>query len=349
MNNGWILVVMKIIQKQEKKINNIVDYCVIGSGNIALRHYQNVRNLDKKSKMIMCKRSKTEINKDAIKNNIQMTGYINNIYPRTSKSLAIICSPAVSHVKDAILLAKKGFHIFLEKPLSHNMNNIKKLIRIMHNNNTVNLVGYNMRFTDRFKSLKNILKSKNYNDIKKINVYAYTDFRKWRKNKNYKDTVTFKKNLGGGVINELSHEIDYIVFLFNKPNSVYVESYKDNLINADIESNITATFEYKEYCFNIVFKLNMLSRKNKRSFDIIMNDSNIQVDHIANSLKIDEQEIFFKDHIDDSYVREIKNIKQSISKGLPTKLSAEECCSTQQVLDAMHKSLKNNKKVNIRI
>ena len=93
----------------------------------------------------------------------------------------------------------------------------------------------------------------------------------------------------------------------------------------------------------------MLSRKNKRSFDIIMNDSNIQVDHIANSLKIDEQEIFFKDHIDDSYVREIKNIKQSISKGLPTKLSAEECCSTQQVLDAMHKSLKNNKKVNIRI
>ena len=67
MNNGWILVVMKIIQKQEKKINNIVDYCVIGSGNIALRHYQNVRNLDKKSKMIMCKRSKTEINKDAIK------------------------------------------------------------------------------------------------------------------------------------------------------------------------------------------------------------------------------------------------------------------------------------------
>ena len=112
------------------------------------------------------------------------------------------------------------------------------------------------------RSLKNILKSKNYNDIKKINVYAYTDFRKWRKNKNYKDTVTFKKNLGGGVINELSHEIDYIVFLFNKPNSVYVESYKDNLINADIESNITATFEYKEYCFNIVFKLNMLSRKN---------------------------------------------------------------------------------------
>ena len=340
---------MKTIKKQERKIRHTVDYCVIGSGNIAFRHYQNVRNLDKKSKIIMCKRSKSEVNKDVNKDNIQITRYIDHIYPRTSKSLAIICSPAVSHIKDAILLVKKGFHIFLEKPMSHNITNIKKLIRIMNDNNTSNLVGYNMRFTDRFKSLKNILKKKDYNHIKKINVYAYTDFRKWRRNKNYKDTVTFKKSLGGGVINELSHEIDYIVFLFNKPNSVYVESYKDNLLDTDVESNIVVTFEYKEHCFNVVFKLNMLSYRNKRSLDIMMNDSSIKVDHIANSIKIDGQEIFFKDHIDDSYIREIKDIKKSILKGLRTKLDIEECYATQQVLDAMHKSLKNNKKVNIPI
>ena len=339
---------MKIIKKQEKKIKSVVDYCVIGSGNIAFRHYHNIKKLDKKSKIIMCKRSKAVINNDVMENSLEITRYINNIYPRTSQSLAIICSPAVSHIKDAILLAKKGFHILIEKPLSHNIHNIKKLLRIIDENNTTNLVGYNMRFTDRFKFLKRILKTKNYNDIKNINVYAYTDFRKWRKNKRYKDTVTFSKNLGGGVINELSHEIDYIIFLFNKPNSVYVESYKNNLITADIESNITATFEYKDYCFNIIFKLNMLSSKTKRSFDIRMSDTNIEVDHIANSIRIDNQETIFKDHIDDSYIREIKDIKQSISKGLSTKLGVAECCSTQQVLDAMHKSLKNNRKVSIR-
>ena len=339
---------MKIIIKQEKKIDIVVDYCVIGSGNIAFRHYQNIKSLDKRSKIIMCKRSEAVINKDIIRNKVQLIRCISNIYPKTTNSWAIICSPAVSHIEDAILLAKKGFHIFLEKPLSHNMNNIQKLISIMNDNNIINLVGYNMRYTDRFKSLKNILKTKNYNKIKKVNVYAYTDFRKWRKNKNYTDTVTFKKNLGGGVINELSHEIDYIVFLFNKPSTVYVESYKNNLIDADIESNIKATFEYKNYSFNIVFKINMLSRQNKRSFDIIMDDSSIKVDHVANSIIVDKQEIFFKDHVDDSYVREINDIRQSISKGLPTQHSVEDCCATQEVLDAMHKSLNDNKKVSIR-
>lgn len=340
---------MKTIKKLEKKNNSIVDYCVIGSGNIAFRHYNNVKKLDKNSKIIICKRSKLLISSDIMNNKVEITGSINNIYPRTSKSLAIICSPATSHIKDAILLAKQGFHIFIEKPLSHNMYNIRKLISIMNENNIVNLVGYNMRFTDRFTALKKLLKTKNFNDIKKINVYAYTDFRKWRKNKNYKDTVTFNKSLGGGVINELSHEIDYIIFLFNKPSSVYVESTKDNLIHSDIETNITATFEYNEYCFNITIKLNMLSSKCKRVFDIIMNDSSIKVDHIANSLKIDKQESIFKDNIDDSYAREIKDILRSISKNSLTKLSVKECCSTQQVLDAMHKSLKNNEKVTIRV
>ena len=339
---------MKVTKKLEKKINSNVDYCIVGSGNIALRHYENIKHLDKNSKIVICKRSQLKAYNDNIGNNIKMTKFIDNIKPRTSKSIAIICSPAVKHIKDAIVLANKGFHILIEKPLSHNSKNIKKLINIMDDKNTVSLVGYNMRFTDRFNFLLKFLKKKNFNDIKKINVYAYTDFRTWRMNKDYKDTVSFKKSLGGGVINELSHEIDYIVFLFNKPNSVYVKSYKTSLKNIDVEYNIKVTFEYKRYCFNVNFQLNMLSKKNQRSCSIVTSNSYINIDHLKNTIKIDDKEIFFNDSIDKSYIREIKNIKKSISNKSKTKLSITKCCTTQHVLDAMHASLKTNKKVNIR-
>jgi len=339
---------MKVTKKLEKKINSNVDYCIVGSGNIALRHHENIKHLDKNSKIIICKRSQSEANNDNIGNNIQMTRFIDSINPRTSKSIAIICSPAVTHIKDATVLANKGFHILIEKPLSHNSANIKKLINIMDDKNTVSLVGYNMRFTDRFDFLLKFLENKNYNDIKKINVYAYTDFRRWRMNKDYKDTVSFKKSLGGGVINELSHEIDYIIFLFNKPNSVYVKSYKTSLKNIDVEYNVKATFEYKRYCFDINFQLNMLSKKNQRSCNIVTNNSYINVDHLTNTIKINDKEIFFNDSVDESYIREIKDIKKSISDKSVTKLSIAKCCATQHVLDAMHASLKINKKVNIR-
>ena len=340
---------MKLKNKYKEGINTVVDYCIIGSGNIALRHYKNIKHLDKKAKIIFCKRSKSKLHNDFIENDIEITKSIHSIKPRSSKSLAVICSPAISHIKDAIILAEKGFHILIEKPLSHNSLNIKKLINIMNKKNTISLVGYNMRFTDRFEFLLKFLKNKDFNDIKKINVYAHTDFRVWRKNKDYKDTVSFKKILGGGVINELSHEIDYIIFLFDEPNSVDVKSYKTSLKNIDVEYNIKATFKYNRYCFDIDFQLNMLSKKNNRYFDIVLDDSNINIDHIANTIRIDDDEIMFNDTLDDSYVREINNIKKSISRNTETKLSIKKCCSTQKVLDAMHMSLKNNKKVNIRV
>ena len=36
------------------------------------------------------------------------------------------------------------------------------------------------------------------------------------KEKNYSNTVTSNKNLGGGVLLELSHEIDYLLWIFKK-------------------------------------------------------------------------------------------------------------------------------------
>jgi len=343
-----MLAVMKITRKLEKKTNHIVDICIIGTGNIALRHYHNIVNLDSKARIIMCKRSDLKINDIIVKNKIQITTNINNIYPKSKKSLAIICSPATSHINDAILLSKKGFHIFVEKPLSHNMRNIKVLNKILETNKTQSLVGYNMRFTDRFEFLKNYLDLKNHENIKKVDVHAYTDFRKWRHNKNYKNTVTINKRLGGGVINELSHEIDYIIFLFKKPNSVYVKCFNGTNKKIDVDCNIKAIFEYKKLCFNVIFKLNMLSKKNKRSLKLIINNTKIHVDHLANSIKIDNKKLLFKDHVDESYVREIEDIRNAILTKSTTRLSIKNSYSTQQVITAMQKSLNNNKKVNLR-
>ena len=38
----------------------------------------------------------------------------------------------------------------------------------------------------------------------------------WRKNIDYQSSVSAKKSLGGGVLLELSHEIDYLIWLIGK-------------------------------------------------------------------------------------------------------------------------------------
>ncbi len=47
----------------------------------------------------------------------------------------------------------------------------------------------------------------------------------WRPGNNYKKSVSAKKDLGGGVLLELSHELDYIRWIFGEIKNIYAVSY----------------------------------------------------------------------------------------------------------------------------
>ena len=63
----------------------------------------------------------------------------------------------------------------------------QKLRNILHasNNKVITSVGYNMRFTERLQYMKKQIIRGNLNDIQNVNIEVLTDFRKWRKNKDY--------------------------------------------------------------------------------------------------------------------------------------------------------------------
>ena len=86
-------------------------------------------------------------------------------------------------------------------------------------------VGYNLIFSELLKEIIKIIKKKKYGQIISVRSTVGYDVRFWRK-KNYLKSVSVKKNLGGGVINELSHDIHYLLHIFKKLN--YVNSINGN-------------------------------------------------------------------------------------------------------------------------
>ena len=323
-----------------------IDYLVIGTGNIALKHLTNITNKSNNKTVAVYKRFKNKLNNKFNKKGIKIINNIDNIVPKTNKAIAIICSAASMHINDAENVAKKGFHILLEKPLTIPGIKIKRLLKLCKDQKLKTLVGYNMRFTNIIKSVLNIIDNNNYGVIKNIEISVETDFRKWRKNLNYKKTVSFNKNLGGGVINELSHEIDYLNLLFGKPKKVTVNNKTTNSYS-DIETHINATFEYAKKYPSIKMNLNMLSSQTSRYCKIYYDNSFIKVDHIKNSISIknDKQKTLktYKDTSNDSYVKELNNLVKSIKDNISSELPIEKCISTQNIINAMHKSIKSNK------
>ncbi len=102
-------------------------------------------------------------------------------------------------------------------------------------------------------------------------------------------TVSFNKNLGGGVINELSHEVDYLNLLFGKPKTVIVNNKNTNSYN-NIETHINAIFKYAKKYPSIKMNLNMLSSQTSRYCKIYYDNLFIEIDHIKNSILIRNSE-----------------------------------------------------------
>ena len=80
----------------------------------------------------------------------------------------------------------------------------------MINNNNKIFVGYNLRFHPIIQYLKK--KIKNLNTFY-IRAECYSYLPNWRSQK-YTKVYSSSKKLGGGVANDLSHEIDFLSWIW---------------------------------------------------------------------------------------------------------------------------------------
>ena len=87
--------------------------------------------------------------------------------------------------------------ILVEKPL------FDKEYHIVLNNKVY--VAYNLRFHPLIQKLKTL------DNILYLNIFVGQDLRTWRK-RNYKKSYSTDINKGGGVLRDLSHEIDYLMW-----------------------------------------------------------------------------------------------------------------------------------------
>jgi predicted dehydrogenase len=152
---------------------------------------------------------------------------------------------------------KAGKNIFLEKPISANLEQAKRLIHKEHNYNKVAFLAENFRYRKVFAKAKELLSKKEigepyslvwniFNSLPEKNEYAQT---KWRK---------FNKYSGGFTLDAGIHNIAAIRFLFGDFKNVHakVQSVNPKIGTAD---TLQMFFEMKNGMngiFNIYFSAN---------------------------------------------------------------------------------------------
>ena len=200
-----------------KKMNALV----VGYGSIGRRHVLNLAKLDCVDRIIVYTNVKADLDKSSARKVTFLDASaltLNDACKFLKANFAIIANQTHKHIDTAITLAQKGVDLFIEKPISHNLEKINILEEIARNKKTKIFVAYNLRFLPALRYIKDLLAQEVIGKLyfAKIEVGQYLPC--WRKNINYQDSYSSKTEYGGGVALDLSHEVDYMRYLFGDPH-----------------------------------------------------------------------------------------------------------------------------------
>lgn len=204
---------------------------IVGLGSAGKRHATILKNKFKINNIYFLTKKRNQSN--SIKSNLE----IKKINP----DYIIIANPTSEHFKVLKFLEKNfsGKIILVEKPLYEKFRNLN--IR----KNKV-FVAYQLRFHPVILKLKELSKSQK---LFNINVIANSYLPDWRKT-NYRYSYSSKKKQGGGVLLDLSHELDYINWIFPNIKFNFFLNKKISMldINSDDIAIINGSLNKKLFC-----------------------------------------------------------------------------------------------------
>lgn len=272
----------------------------IGLGSIGKRHLEVLKNLENDVEIIAYRSNKNSEKVEGVRSYYSLDKALNK-----SPDIVFITNPTSLHIRYAKKCAEAGCNLFLEKPLSHNLNDCKHLINIVEEKELITLMGCNMRFNPVIKKIREIILNNEINNIYSYRIECGSYLPDWHLNEDYRESYSARKDLGGGVILDLIHEIDYAYWLFGEIESI--QSYSGHISHLQINTEDVAEIILKndtDVLGNI--HLDYFRFNSKRNIEIISKNFIIEADLLNGELNIkyNDKNIRYEYDFDSNYMYE---------------------------------------------
>ena len=205
----------------------------------------------------------------------------------------VLCSPTHLHGQQLSALKQAGFQgmVLVEKPIVSNPEEVEA-----HYPFTV-FVGYNLRFHPVITALAPLLKGE-----KVLSVHAYVGqhLAQWRPDRDVRATYSAHASQGGGVLRDLSHELDLLAHLFGelKLHAALVDRVGDVTVDSEDVAGLLLRAAHGPL---ITLQMNYLDPTPCRQLRIVTQNHSIFVDLVRGEITCDGavQAVTFT--ADDSY------------------------------------------------
>lgn len=220
---------------QSKKI------VVIGLGSIGTRHFTNLKTLGFQDIVLVSSK---------LLKPIEWEGH--EVFSKLEHALqshhfthAFVCSPTASHVAQLKeLVQARVSKIYLEKPISHNLDDLEQFNAALTQGVQI-LVGYDLHFDPGLTKVRELLNNKAIGKVYSANAFVGQYLPDWRPYEDHRKGMSGSVEHGGGVMLDLIHEFDYLIWLLGSVQSVSAIYQKNPELEIETEDVADVLIKFK--------------------------------------------------------------------------------------------------------
>lgn len=200
--------------------------------------------------------------------------HISEALTKFNPDVIFICNSTSAHKNSLEELEYYKGPIYIEKPIFAN-----SIFKDPINKSNIFTL-YNLRHHKLILSLKKILHNE---EIISANVYCGQYLPLWRPERDYSKTYSASIDQGGGVLRDLSHELDYCNLLFGNFITLGALGGKFSSLNIETEDSYNIIGNC-EFCPNLNLSLNYLDKTARRTILVHTNSNSYFLDFIKGTL-----------------------------------------------------------------
>ena len=227
----------------------------VGLGGIGQRHLRNLRALLGDSVEVVAHRVRRERQTldDTLqvvpgvdlekKYGVEVCADLEDALAR-KPDIAFVTNPSSLHVPVALRAARQGCHLFIEKPLSHSLEQVVELSAVCEEQRLVTCVAYQLRYHPGFVRLRELLSAGVLGGLLSVRAEVGEYLPGFHPYEDYRRMYASNSALGGGVTLSQIHEVDYLCALFGTPRRVFSMGGQVSSLEVDVDDVALSLLEF---------------------------------------------------------------------------------------------------------
>jgi predicted dehydrogenase len=264
--------------------------------------------------------------------------------------LVFICTPSNMHVETAIAAVEAGAAVFIEKPLSSDLDGVDELAARAKSHQAVVAVGCQLRFHPALQRLRALVDDEAVGRMLAVHIEQAEYLPSFHPYEDYRTSYAARRELGGGVIVTQIHEIDYLQWIFGMPDRLFAVGGRLGDLEVDVEDTASALLEVPFHGSPLAVHLHLdyLQRPPRRTCRVVGTTGVIDVDLRAPRLQwtdndgtLVESDDFPGHDRTQMFVAETESFLEAYRGEHPPEVGLEYAIATLKIAAAIRMSLED--------